>query len=148
MASSATKVVLVYGKSLQRRLARLLKSKLTALPLWGPFHSVILFLLHEDSLSNRDKKYKFRKILIFVAHSQSMFYQKKKSEIAVLQDLMLQAALLMMGMDMENGYDSMYYQNHHFWAKIPTKAKAVMKEHESCMSQKIQNRGTKTAALQ
>ena len=65
--------------------------KMTGIPLWGPFEGVFIFLLHEENLQNRDSNYIFRKVLLFAAHPQKMFYQQQMDNDAILQDLTLEA---------------------------------------------------------
>lgn len=49
-------------------------TKMTGIPLWGPFEVFFIFLLHEENLQNRDSNYIFRKGLLLAAHPQNMFY--------------------------------------------------------------------------
>lgn len=108
LESSAAKVEIVYGKAVQKRILETMKT--TVIPLWGHFQGVFLFLLHEVNFQNHDERYMFRKVLLFAAHPQHMFYQRRGFDH--IQDRILEAAVLMA--DPSLNFNPNYFK-HRLW---------------------------------
>jgi hypothetical protein len=73
LESSEAKVEVVYGKKAQTPI--LANKAHTPLPLWGEFEGVLLLLLEESNFRNAQEGYRFRKVIVCVAHPQHLFYQ-------------------------------------------------------------------------
>jgi hypothetical protein len=95
--SSEAKVEVVYGQAVQRYIMTNPEVKYTVLPLWDYFSEVLLVLLHEENFRNAQKGYAFRRILVFAAHPQKMFYEQANSTLVVQQDKTLLVAAMMAG---------------------------------------------------
>ena len=93
------KVELLHGRKVHNRVlsTRGNAYEFTALPLWGPFEGVTLFLAHESNYRNADLRYRFRRICLLVLHPQRFFYEPKHSAIALWQDKIHIAASKMTG---------------------------------------------------
>lgn len=116
MASSAAKVEVVYGGSVQRRIYQTMKCY--PLPLWGDFTGVNLFLVYESNFDNAEEGFKFRKVMFFASHPQHMFYQPKGGPQLVRQDLVLEAAYRTAGLKLD--MDLHYHQERRWTSKTPT----------------------------
>ena len=60
--------------------------KFMALPIWGSFEGVILFLAHKLDYHNADLRYIFQRICLFVLHPQRFLYESKCSAATLLHD--------------------------------------------------------------
>jgi hypothetical protein len=123
--SMSAKVKLLHGRKVLNRILSTRDNayKFTALPLWGPFEGVTLFLAHESKYRNADLRYRFRRICLSVLHPQRFFYEPKHSAIALLQDKIHIAASKMTGMPVRE-----FYFRRKEWTKLvlnPFRAKAI-----------------------
>lgn len=116
MASSAAKVEVVYGRTVQKRILQTMKCCI--LPLWDRFSGVLLVLLYESNFNNAEEEFMFRKIIFFATHPQHMFYQQQGSPVAVRQDLTFEAASCVADLKVE--LDLEYYQLKRWRSKVPT----------------------------
>jgi hypothetical protein len=82
--SSTAKVEIMYGVHVQKRVLK--RWKITPLPLWGALSGIFLFLVEESNFRNEDKKYRFRRVLMFACHPQRLYYEKEGSALAQQQD--------------------------------------------------------------
>ena len=63
------------------------KCKLTILPLWDNFDGQFIALDHEENYRNGDKRFSLRRLLVFAAHSQRLFYEPRQSKKTKEQDM-------------------------------------------------------------
>jgi hypothetical protein len=123
--SMSAKVELLHGRKVLNRILSTRDNvyKFTALPLWGSFEGVTLFLAHESKYRNADLRYRFRRICLSVLHPQRFFYEPQHSAIALLQDKIHIAASKMTGMPVRE-----FYFRRKEWTKLvlnPFRAMAI-----------------------
>ncbi|KIW25609.1 uncharacterized protein PV07_08775 [Cladophialophora immunda] len=132
--SMLAKVEFLHGRKVHNRILKMPgnANKFTALPLWGPFDGVTLFLAHESNYRNADLGHKFRRICLFVLHPQVFFYERKGSGIGELQDRIHIAAARMTDMPVRE-----FYFREKQWKKlsINTFRAMVTKELASFLKQ-------------
>src|SRR5215469_2475611 len=116
MASSASKVDIVYGKKIQLRMIE--SYQIEILPLWGRFEGIFLGLVPESCFHNQERDYRYRKIILFAAHPQYIFYQKDGNATLRRQDLVIEAAVLMADPTMT--FNHSYYQSGAFRVNQPS----------------------------
>ncbi|OKL56982.1 hypothetical protein UA08_07958 [Talaromyces atroroseus] len=88
------KIEVVWGVKVQQRLVK--TKEFEVLPLWGEFKDVVIMLSKESNYGNADPRYRFRRIILCLAHPGYMYWQKKDdSETSARQDRALKAAALM-----------------------------------------------------
>jgi hypothetical protein len=121
----SAKVELLHGRKVLNRILSTRDNayKFTALPLWGPFEGVTLFLAHESNYRNADLRYRFRRICLPVLHPQKFFYEPKHSAISLLQDKIHIAASKMTDMPVRE-----FYFRRKEWTKLvlnPFRAMAI-----------------------
>lgn len=121
--SMLAKVEFLHGRRVHNRILKTRgnANKFTALPLWGPFEGVSLFLAHESNYRNADLRYKFRRICLFVLHPQVFFYEQKGSGLGELQDRIHIAAARMTDMPVRE-----FYFREKEWRKLSINAYRAM----------------------
>ena len=72
--SSEAKVEIVHGALVRERIFQQQSSNFDILPLWGEFKGVSIVLDHESNYKNADRGNTYRRIIVFVAHPQRIFY--------------------------------------------------------------------------
>jgi len=127
--SSAAKAEIVYGRPVQNRVLKTIICDI--LPLWDRFEGILLVMVHEQNFHNAEQHFKFRKVLLCVAHPQRMFYEQTKSLISIRQDLTMEVASLITGVNV----DLEYYQLKRWPQKMPTlKDEALSRAEELTQS--------------
>lgn len=134
MGSSAAKVEIAYGRPVQNRVLETMTCDI--LPLWDRFEGIFLVLIHERNFHNADSRFKFRKVLLCIAHPQRMFYEPKESKISIRQDLTMEVASLITGVKIY----SKYYRLKQWPQPITTsKDEALAKAEELIQSLSLQD---------
>ena len=87
LESSQAKVVMIYEKKVQDRIMRNPNYDLTILPLWDTLDGYFIAIDHENNYHNADEGFRARRILVFAAHPQRLFYEPIQSERSKNQDL-------------------------------------------------------------
>lgn len=85
---------------------------------WGRFANVVLYFVHEDNFENKQQGHYFRKVLLFATHSQRMFYEPEGGKLAVRQDRVLEAAVLIA--DATISLQADYYQSQRWRECVPS----------------------------
>lgn len=116
LEASQAKVIVVYGKKVQDRIMENPKRKLTTLPLWGEFDGQFIVLDHEKNYRNADKHFIPRRILIFAAHPQHLFYKPRQDKILQKQDIITVMATRMAAAGVP--YEGDYYANKKWMAFV------------------------------
>ncbi|KAL8745041.1 MAG: hypothetical protein Q9190_002790 [Brigantiaea leucoxantha] len=124
MAFSAAKVEIVYGRVVQERILK--KMECTVLPLWARFSGVLLILIHESNFDNAERQYKYRKIMLFVAHPHRMFYEQRGSLTTIRQDLTFEVASLITSLEIS--VDTEYYQSKKWYSNMPNASKRALQK--------------------
>jgi hypothetical protein len=91
--SSWAKVEIIYGIKAQARFYQ--THHVDVVTLWGEYEGLKLVLVHETNYSNRDERYKIRRIVLMASHPQHIFYQERSSFITKQQEMIMRAAALM-----------------------------------------------------
>jgi len=91
--SMSAKVEILYGVKVREEILKTQEVEL--LPLWADFEGITLFLAYEESYPNRDPKHVFRRIMLMASHHQHMFYTQANTDIALRQEMTLEAAVRM-----------------------------------------------------
>lgn len=104
--ASQAKVIVLYGKKVQERIMGNPKRNITVLPLWDKFEDHFIALDHEENYTNNDTSFTLRRILLFAAHPQRLFYEPLRSKTATEQDMVTIMATRMAGSELRciDGY--------------------------------------------
>lgn len=100
LESSQAKVIIMYGKKVQERIMGDPNYQLTILPLWDMLDGYYISIDHESNYKNADKEFIVRRILLFAAHPQRLFYEPLQSEISRRQDVITFMATCMAATDL------------------------------------------------
>ncbi len=99
--SSQAKIVTMYERKLQDRFMSNPNYDLTLLPLWNTLEDYFIALDHEKNYKNGDERFRMRRVLVFAAHPQRLFYEPVESELSKRQDVITLIVTRMTATDFE-----------------------------------------------
>lgn len=115
LESSEAKVEIVHGVLVRERIFQEQSFNFDVLPLWGEFKGVSIVLDHESNYKNAERENMYRRIIVFVAHPQRIFYAS--SEENIMQEKLTTVAAEIAKTKFVKGY---YYTDRKWKEAVPS----------------------------
>ena len=112
---SEAKVEIVHAILVRERIFQQQSFNFDVLPLWGDFKGVSIVLDHESNYKNAERENQYRRIIVFVAHPQRIFYAS--SEENTMQEKLTTVAAKTAKTKFVKGY---YYTDRKWKEVVPS----------------------------